>query len=113
VRRGLIWDNEPGTGRGQRHAECVPTFVATRVLNPVSTTLENEIVASARPQIRALPTIPRSGVQGRGLVVQRVPRDRVHAMPGADGHGRLLRQFDQRLQFANGASSRRSNSARS
>ncbi len=63
VPRRLIWDNEPGIGRGQRRAEGVAAFMGTLATKLV-------LLPPRRP-----------GVQGRGRAPQRLVRDLVHARP--------------------------------
>ena len=78
VPRRLIWDNEPGIGRGQRRAEAVAVFAGH---------VGDQAGAAAAEG---------SGVQGGGRATQRVLRDLVHARSALRVTGRLQRPV-QRL----------------
>ena len=73
VPRRLIWDNEPGIGRGKRRAEGVAAFMGT---------LATKLVLLP-PQ--------RPGVQGDRGAPQRLVRDLVHARPDVHLTGGLQR----------------------
>lgn len=73
VPRRLIWDNEPGIGRGDRRAEGVVPFIGTLA-----------------PRLVLLPP-ERSAVQGGGGASQRLLRDLVHARQVVPVAGRLQR----------------------
>lgn len=71
VPRRLIWDNEPGIGRGDRRAEGVVPFIGT---------LATRLVL-----------LPPNAFQGVGGASQRLLRDLVHARQVVPVAGRLQR----------------------